>query len=186
MINATDIKRGMIIKFNDAPCLVLSYEHITPGNKRAMIQAKLRNLKQGNTVEHRFRSGDRLEQVYVDAQPMEYLYQDGEQFIFMNPSTYDQMPLSREVVSEVLPYLKSNIEVTVNYYDNEPISIDLPHTVDLKITQTDPGLKGATVTNVHKPATLETGVVVNVPPFIEQGETIRVDTRTGKYVERVK
>lgn len=186
MISAIEIKKGMILKLDGAPCVVLEYEHITPGNKRAMIQAKLRNLKQGNTTEHRFRSGDKIEQVFVDSQPMEYLYQDADHFIFMNPSTYDQIPLPREIIDDVVPYLKPNTQVTVNYYDNEPISIQLPHTVDLKITATDPALKGATVTNVYKPATLETGLVIHVPPFIGVGETIRVDTRDGKYVSRVE
>lgn len=186
MISATEIRKGMVIKFEDQPYIIVDYEHIAPGNWRAMVQVKMRRLKQGSVREWRFRSEDKVEQVFVEVVPMEYLYPEGDRFVFMNMATYDQISLAKEIVGDGTKYLKSNIEVLVNYYEGEPISVQLPMTVELKIVGTEPGLKGATVTNVYKTAQLETGAVIQVPPFVQQGEVIRVDTRDGKYIERVK
>lgn len=176
----------MIIKIDNEPYVVLDYTHVAPGNWRAMVQVKLRHLKLGSRKEQRLSADDRLEQIFVEAIPMEYLYPEKDYYVCMNLSTYDQINISKEIVGDAINYLKTNMEIMVNYYEGTPISIQLPVTVDLKVVQTDPGIKGATVTNVYKPATLETGVVIQVPPFVQQGETIRVDTREGKYVERVK
>jgi elongation factor P len=186
MINATDIRKGMIVKIDNEPYIVLDYTHVAPGNWRAMVQVKLRHLKQGSRKEQRLSADDRLEQIFVEVVPMEYLYPEKDYFVFMNLSTYDQINLNKDIVGDAVNYLKSNTEVNVNYYEGTPITIQLPINVDLLVTQTDPSLKGATVTNVYKSATLETGIVIQVPPFVEQGEMIRVDTREGKYVERVK
>ena len=186
MINATDIRRGMILKFKDQPHVVLGSTHTTKGNKRGLMQVKMRNIIAGSTIEHRFRSDDKVDQVFVESIPMEYLYKEGEGFVFMNLSTYDQVTLSKELISDAVNYLVPNIKVDVSYFDNEPIGIQLPNAMELTVVETEPGIKGATVTNVNKPAKLETGMVVQVPPFIEQGEKIRVDTREGKYLERAK
>ena len=185
MISATEIRKGMVIKFENQPYVIVDYDHVTPGNWRAMVQVKMRHLKQGSMRDWRFRSEDKIEQIFIEVIPMEYLYAEGDHFVFMNLSTYDQISLSREIMADGIKYLKSNSEVMVNYYEGQAIGIQLPITVDLKVNHTEPGLKGATVTNVYKPATLETGVVVQVPSFIVIGEVIRVDTRDGKYIERV-
>lgn len=176
----------MVIKFEGEPYVVMDYQHVAPGNWRAMVQVKMRHLKLGHVKENRFRSEDKVEQVFVEGIAMEYLYQDGEHFVFMNLKTYDQIMLNKEVIGDGLGYLKPNTEVLVNYYDGEAISILMPNTVDLKVIETEPGLKGATVTNVYKSAKVETGIIIQVPPFVENGEVIRVDTREGKYLERVR
>jgi elongation factor P len=176
----------MVIKFEGEPYVVMDYQHVAPGNWRAMVQVKMRHLKQGHVKENRFRSEDKVEQVFVEGIAMEYLYQEGEHYVFMNLKTYDQIMLNKEVIGDGLGYLKPNTEVLVNYYDGEAISILMPNTVDLKVIETEPGLKGATVTNVYKMAKLETGISIQVPPFVGNGEVIRVDTREGKYIERVR
>ena len=186
MINATEIKKGIIIKFDNELYEVVDYQHVTPGNWRAMVQTKLRNIKTNNVKEHRFRSSDRMEVITIEQVPVEFLYQKGEEYVFMNQTNYEEITLSQEVLSESAVYLRPNLEVLLNYYDGAPVGIQLPVTVDLKIIETAPPLKTATITNVYKPATCENGLVVPVPPFVETGETIRVDTRDGHYVERVK
>ena len=185
-INATEIKKGITIKFNNELYEVLDYEHITPGNWRAMIQVKMRNIKTDSTLEYRFRSSDRVEHMLIEKLPAEYLYQKGPSFIFMNTENYEEITVPEEAMQDKTKYLVSNLSVMIIYCDDTLINVQLPITVDLKITETDPPLKTATITNVSKPATVETGLVVQVPAFVKQGETIRIDTRDGKYIERVK
>jgi elongation factor P len=144
----------------------------------------MRNLRSGSMSEHRFSSEDRVERAVLDEQEMEYMYDDGEYFYFMNTENYEQMHLTRELLGDVVNYLIPNLRVTVEFYEGKPMSVELPATVDLTIVETEPGLKGATVSNVTKPAKLETGLVVQVPPFINQGEKIRVNTAEGTYQER--
>jgi elongation factor P len=146
----------------------------------------MRNLRTGALIEHRFRSEDRVEQAMVDEQEMEYLYKDGDDYCFMNTENYEQIHLSSEVLGGSALYLIPNVQIKVQMYEGRAVGIELPITVDLLVTGTEPGLKGATVSNVTKPATLETGLVVQVPPFINAGEKIRVDTAEGKYLERAK
>ena len=184
MISATQMRPGMVIKFNNELHSVFSVTHRTPGNLRGFVQAKMRNLRSGNMTEHRFSSEDRVEKAALEEHEMEYLYDDGEYFYFMNSENYEQMHLTKELLGDATNYLISQLKVTVEFYEGKPISVDLPATVDLKVVETEPGLKGATVSNVTKPAKLETGLVVQVPPFITEGEKIRVNTAEGTYLER--
>jgi len=186
MIAATQIKRGMTIKLNGELYRVFSFQHITPGNWRGMVQTKLKSVKSGSIIEHRFRSEDRVEQAYLETHQMEYLYTDGVDYYFMNTATFDQIHLPMDLLEDSIPYLTSNIQIQVEFYEGRPIGIELPPSVELKVVATEPALRGATVSNVNKPATLETGLVIQVPPFVNEGELIRVDTSEGKYLERVK
>ena len=183
-IPATQMRPGMVIKHNNDLHSVFSVEHRTPGNLRAFIQAKLRNLRTGSMFEHRFRSGDPIEKITVDQVQMEYLYQDGDNHVFMNTENYEQLHLGKDVLGDAVDYLTPNLQISVEFYDNKPVGVELPQTVDLKIVETEPGLKSATASSVTKPAKTETGLVVYVPPFINEGETIRVDTSEGAYLSR--
>jgi len=185
-IPATQMRPGMIIKHNNDLHSVFSVEHRTPGNLRAFIQAKLRNLRTGAMFEHRFRSPDPIEKVNVDEVNMEFLYNDGDDYCFMNTENYEQVHLSREVLGDTVDYLIPNLTLKVEFHEGKAIGIELPQTVDLKVVETEPGLKSATASSVMKQAKLETGLVVLVPPFITEGESIRVDTAEGVYLERVK
>jgi elongation factor P len=185
-IPATQMRPGMIIKHNHDLHLVFSVEHRTPGNLRAFIQAKLRNLRTGAMFEHRFRSADAIDRVIVDETEMEFLYQDGEDYHFMNTENYEQVHLSKEVLGDATDYLTPNLKIKVEFHEGRPIGIELPQTVDLEVIETEPGLKSATASSVMKPAKTETGLIVQVPPFISEGEKIRVDTAEGTYLERVK
>ena len=183
-IPATQMRPGMVIKHNNDLHTVFSVEHRTPGNLRAFIQAKLRNLRTGAMFEHRFRSSDPIDKITVDQIQMEYLYQDGENHVFMNTENYEQLHLGKEVLGDAVDYLTPNLQISVEFYDDKPVGVELPQTVDLKIVETEPGLKSATASSVTKPAKTETGLVVQVPPFINEGETIRVDTSEGAYLSR--
>jgi elongation factor P len=185
MIQATQLRKGMCIKHDNELYRIVQTQHITPGNWRGMVQAKIRNLRTGSIIEHRFRSEDRVERAILDETEMEYLYQDGDMFHFMNSQTFDQVALSSETLGDAVPYLTPNIRLKVEFFDSSPVGIDMPASVEMKVMETEPGIKGASVSNVGKPATMETGLVVQVPPFINEGDVIRVDTATGAYVERV-
>jgi elongation factor P len=178
------MRPGMIIKHNNDLHSVFSVEHRTPGNLRAFIQAKLRNLRTGAMFEHRFRSADAIEKINVDEEQMEYLYADGDDFYFMNTENYEQLHLRRELLGESVDYLTPNLQIKVEFFDGKPVGIELPQTVDLKVIETEPGIKSATASSVTKPAKTETGLVVQVPPFINEGEVIRVDTAEGAYLSR--
>jgi elongation factor P len=183
-IPATQMRPGMVIKHNNELHAVFSVEHRTPGNLRAFIQAKLRNLRTGAMFEHRFRSPDPIDRVIVDEIPMEYLYADGDDYYFMNTENFEQTHLRRDTLGDAVEYLTPNLQIKVEFYDGKAVGIELPQTVDLKVVQTEPGLKSATASSVTKPAKTETGLVVQVPPFINEGETIRVDTAEGAYLSR--
>ena len=183
-IPATQLRPGMIIKHNNDLHSVFSVEHRTPGNLRAFIQAKLRNLRTGAMFEHRFRSPDPIEKVNVDEVEMEFLYSDGDSYYFMDTSNYEQTHLSREILGDAVYYLISNLKIQVEFFDGKAVGIELPQIVELKVIETEPGLKSATASSVTKPAKTETGLVVQVPPFINEGETIRVDTAEGAYLSR--
>ena len=186
MIQATQLKRGMCIKHDGDLYRVVEAQHKTPGNLRGMVQAKIRNLKSGSIIEHRFRSVDSVERALLDDSEMEFLYRDGDMYHFMNNESYEQIALSNEVLGEAVQYLLPNIKLKVEMYEGRPVGIELPMTVDMTVVETEPAIKGASVSNVGKPAKMETGLVVQVPPFIAEGERIRIDTATGSYVERVK
>jgi elongation factor P len=183
-IPATQMRPGMIIKHNDQLHAVFSVEHRTPGNLRAFIQAKLRNLRSGAMFEHRFRSADAIERVIVDEIAMEFLYNDGDDYYFMNPENYEQTTLKRQTLGDSVEYLIANLQIKVSYFDGVAVGIELPQTVELMVVETEPGLKAATASSVTKPAKLETGLIVQVPPFINEGEKIRVDTAEGAYLSR--
>jgi elongation factor P len=181
---ATQLRPGMVIRHNNELCSVFSVEHRTPGNLRAFIQAKLRNLRTGAMFEHRFRSADGIEKITVDEVKMEFLYAEGEQYTFMNMENYEQLALSRDVLGDAVHYLIPNLLITVEFFDGKAVGVELPQTVELTVMETEPGLKSATASSVTKPAKTETGLVVQVPPFINEGEKIRVDTSEGSYLSR--
>jgi elongation factor P len=183
-IPATQLRPGMIIKHNNDLHSVFSVEHRTPGNLRAFIQAKLRNLRTGAMFEHRFRSPDPIEKITVDEVQMEYLYNDGDDYYFMNTENYEQTHLTRDTLGGAVDYLTPNLQIKVEFFDGKPVGIELPQTVELTVIETEPGLKSATASSVTKPAKTETGLVVQVPPFINEGERIRVDTSEGAYLSR--
>jgi elongation factor P len=165
---------------------VVDYHLNTPGNWRAILQLKLKNLKTGAVTNERVRPEDKVEQAYLDKREMQYLYQEGDGFVFMDQETYDQITLSREWVGDLILYLKENDIAQVTFYEGKPISLELPATVELKVIETEPSVKGATAAAQFKPATLETGLKITVPPFVGIGEVVQVDTRSGEYLSRAK
>jgi elongation factor P len=184
MVQATQLRPGMVIVFNKELFSIFSVNHRTPGNLRGFVQARMRKLSNGSMTEHRFSSEDKVERAVMDEQEMEYLYDDGEYFYFMNTETYEQMHLTKDILGDGVGYLIPQLHVKVEFYEGKAISVELPATVDMTVVETEPGIKGASVSNVTKPAKTETGLVVQVPPFITEGEKIRVNTSEGTYQER--
>lgn len=184
MIAATQLRPGMIVKFNNELHSVFSMVHRTPGNLRGFVQAKMRNLRSGSMIEHRFSSEDKVERIALDEHEMEYLYDDGENYYFMDTETFEQTHLGKEFLGDGVFYLIPQLKVNVEFYEGRAISVELPPSIEMTVVETEPGLKGATVSNVTKPAKMETGLVVQVPPFINEGERIRVSTSEGTYQER--
>jgi elongation factor P len=182
-IPATQMRPGMIIKFNNDLHLVFSVEHRTPGNLRAFIQAKLRNVRTGAMFVERFRSPDPIERVHVDEIKMEYLYNDGDDFYFMDDK-YEQTMLKRDTLGDAVEFLTPNLSINVSFHDGKAVGIELPTAVEMTVVETEPGIKSATASSVTKPAKTETGLIVQVPPFINEGEKIRVDTAEGAYMSR--
>src|ERR1700690_4268406 len=175
MLSATQLRPGMVIKFNNELHSVFSMTHRTPGNLRGFVQAKMRNLRSGTMIEHRFSSEDKVEKAILDEQEMEYLYDDGEYYYFMNTETYEQMHLMKDLLGDATEYLIPQLKVKVEFSEGKPIRVELPPTVDMLVVETEPGMRGATVSNVTKPAKMETGMVVQVPSFITEGEKTRVN-----------
>jgi len=186
MIKATDIRRGMVITMEGTNFVVVDFAHHTPGNLRAMVQTKLRNMSSGSLIEKRLRSVDQIEVPYVETKEYEYLYSSGDEHVFMDTETFDQLSFQPEILGTAMQYILPNSRVKVMHVDDKPVSIEVPASIDLVVTETPPTIKGATATNQYKDAVLENGLKVQVPPFIGPGEKIRIDTRTGEYVERVK
>jgi len=186
MINATQLRKGKIIKIDDELYKVLETTHVTPGKGQALMQTKLRRLKDQTLHDYRFRSKDKVEQAYLEEIEMEYLYAEGENYIFMNLENYEQLKLDEETIGSAVNYLIPNVVFTIEMYEGKPVGINPPLTIELKVVKTAPFLKGATQTASNKPATLETGITLNVPQFISEGDIIRIDTRDDKYIERVK
>jgi elongation factor P len=184
MISATQLRPGMVIKYNNELYSVFSVAHRTPGNLRGFVQAKMRSLRTGSMTENRFSSEDKVEKAMLDEQEMEYLYDDGEYYYFMNTESYEQMHLMKDLLGDATQYLIPQLKVKVEFYEGKPIGVELPATVDMTVMETEPGLKGATVSNVTKPAKMETGLVVQVPAFITEGEKIRINTAEGTYQAR--
>lgn len=185
-LQANNIRKGMVILFDGAPCKVMEFRHHTPGNLRAMVQTRLRNLITGSSFEHRFRAADTIDRAVLEQSEMEYLYSDGEMHHFMNTETYEQIAMSEDDLGDAAKWLMPGLKIQIEFYDGSPIGIELPASLELVITETDPVLKGATASNSNKPATLENGVTMYVPPFMTVGEKIRVNPTEEKYLERVK
>jgi elongation factor P len=178
------MRPGMVVKFNNDLFSVFSVAHRTPGNLRGFVQAKMRNLRSGTMMEHRFSSEDKVERAIMDEVEMEYLYDDGDNYYFMNTENYEQTHLSKDLLGDATSYLIPQLKVKVEFYEGKPISVELPATIDMTVVETEPGMKGSSVSNVTKPAKMETGLVVQVPPFIKENEKIRVNTAEGTYLER--
>ncbi len=185
-LKATQIRKGMIIEFNNELFQLTDVFHNTPGKGQASVQTKMKNVRTGTNAENRFRSDESVEKASLDSKDMEYLYNDGEDYYFMDLETFDQIILRDDILGDAPMYMLPNVKVTVNFYQNEPVSIDIPGSVELKIIETEPALKTATVTSSYKPAIVETGLKIQVPPFISEGEVVRIDTTEGKYLERAK
>ena len=186
MINATQIRKGMAIKVEGEIYKVLEATHITPGKGQALMQTKLRNLKDQTLLDYRFRSKDKIEQAFLEKIEMEYIYKSGDEYIFMNLENYEQIKLASEIIGDGVNYLIPNVVFFVEMHEGKPVGIEPPLTIDLKVVKTEPFLKGATQSASTKPAVLETGITINVPQFIKEGEIVRIDTRENKYLERVK
>ncbi len=185
-MKATEIRKGMVLKVNNDLHRVLTMQHITPGNWRGMVQTKLRNLRSGSNAEIRFRSEDEVEKVSMDTKQMQYLYHDAHGYHFMDTETYDQVALADDELGDAMSYVVPDAMITMEWVEGKPVGVDLPSAVDLKIVETAPGIKGATASAQRKPATLETGRIVQVPSFIEEGEMVRISTADGNYLERAK
>ncbi len=181
---ATQLRKGMIVKIEKELYRIFDRQHVTPGNLRGFVRVKMRNLRTGTMAEEKFRSEDIVERATLEEKEMQYLYNDGEGYHFMDTETYDQIHLSAEILGDNTGFLKAEMKIKVEFYGEAPVGIELPVTVDLKVTETMPGIKGATATNQTKPATLETGMVIQVPPFICEGDVIRINTETGEYQTR--
>ncbi len=185
-VKANALRKGMYVRFNGEICSVMSTLHLTPGNLRALVQTKLRSLVSGNQLEHRFRSEDQVERIHLDEVEYEFLYRDGDDFHFMNMRNYEQVHLDKEALDDKVGYLTPNLRLTVVAHEGRPVDITLPLTVDLKVVDTAPEIKGATASAQRKPAVTDTGLTIQVPSFIGPGETVTVDTETGGYVSRAK
>ena len=183
-IQATRMKKGMLIKIGQDLFRVLELQHVTPGNLRGFVRVKFRNIRTGTLSDQKLRSEDFVERATLDEREMQYLYRDGDSFHFMDTSSYEQLHIDAEALGDNVNYLIPDALIKVEFYGTEPVGIELPQTVDLVVEDTAPGIKGATASNQIKPARLETGLVVNVPPFVNNGDKIRVNTETGEYLSR--
>ena len=185
-VDTSQFRNGLRFILDGQPFVMTYFQHVKPGKGGAFVRTKVKNLVNGKVLERNFRSGERVELADVEEKKMQYLYLDGDNLVFMDQSSYDQLPFSKETVGEARLFLKENMEVEVLFWNSKPINIDLPSFVELVVTHCDPGVKGDTASGATKPATLETGAVVNVPLFIKEGDKLRIDTRTGEYVDRAK
>jgi elongation factor P len=184
-IQATRLRKGMLIRVGNDLFRILELHHLTPGNKRAHIQVRMRNIRTTSLADHKFRAEEDVERAVLDEREMQYMYNDGDNFYFMDTSSYEQIHITAEALGDSKDYLMSDMTIRVEFYDVEPVGIELPPTVDLLVKQTVPGIKGATASAQVKPATLETGLVINVPSFVNEGDKVRVNTETGEYQSRV-
>jgi elongation factor P len=184
-VDTSQFRNGLKLEIDGEPLVMIYFQHVKPGKGGAFVRTKLKNLRTGKTLEKTFRSGEKVTEADIEDKKMQYLYQDGEQLIFMDAETYDQIPFSAEQIGDAKKYLKENLEIGAVFWRGQPISVELPSFIEAEITECEPGIKGDTASGATKPAKIETGAVVQVPLFIKEGERIRVDTRSGEYVERV-
>jgi len=185
-IPATQIRRGMVIVFEGEPCRVIEFRHHTPGNLRAMVQAKLKNLRTGSSFEHRFRAADSIDPASMETHDLEFLYQGGDTYHFMNTENYDQLEMDEEMLGDNAQWMQSGMKIQAEYYDGRPVGIKLPNSLVLEVVDTAPVMKTATKTASTKPAKLENGVTINVPEFVGTGDKVKVNPSTGEYQERAK
>ena len=183
-VQASSIRKGLVIIYNNDPHRVLDFQHRTPGNLRAFVQVRLRNLRSGLSTETRFSSTESIPRAELDDHEMEFLYGDDNGFTFMNTESYEQVTLTGEALGDAINYLIPNLKIQVEFYEGKAISVEMPSTIELKVMETEPSIKGSTVSNVTKPAKLETGVIIQVPPFINEGDVVRVNPNENKYLER--
>ncbi len=186
MVSVNDFKRGMVIKLEGDIYSVLEYQHVKPARGGAFVRSKLRSLTRGSIIDKTFKGGEKVEDVSIESREMQYLYDEGDALVFMDTESYEQESIPREYVGNILDYIKESDIISVTIHEGKPISIEPPTFVELEVTYAEPGVRGDTATNVLKPVTLETGARVRVPLFINQGDVVKIDTRTGDYVERVK
>lgn len=185
MISTNDFFNGLTIELEGEIYTVIDFQHVKPGKGAAFVRSKLRNIRTRAIIERTFRAGEKVPRAYLERRQMDYLYSDGEDYFFMDAKTYDQISLSKEQLGDAFKYLKENIRINVLIYQGEPLGIELPNFVELKVVETEPGIRGDTASGGSKSATLETGLVIQVPFFINVGDILRIDTRTGEYIERV-
>lgn len=186
MIYASDFRKGVTFEINGEPHVVMDFQHVKPGKGAAFVRTKYKNILSGATREEAFNPNDKFPKAHIDTKQMQYLYSDGEFYYFMDQETYDQIPLGFDIVEDAIKYLRENDIATIKFYKSNAFLVEAPNFVDLKVIETEPGVKGDTATNVTKAATVETGATVQVPIFIEAGEVIKIDTRTGEYLSRSK
>jgi len=184
--STSDLRRGLKIEFKGEPYEIIEFLHVKPGKGQAFVRTKLRNLITGSVLDHNFRISEKIARPDLEEREMQYLYRESDSYCFMDLKTYDQIFLKEEALGEKQAFLKENIVVEMLFFNEEPVGIELPTTVDLNVVETEPGVKGDTASGGSKPAKLETGFIIQVPFFINEGDIVRVDTRTGEYVERVK
>lgn len=185
MISAGEFRKGVTFEMDGNVFVVVDFQHVKPGKGAAFVRTKYRNVITGAIREEAFNPNDKFQKAHIDTKEMEYLYSDGDLYYFMDSESYEQIPLNFEVVEEALKYLKENDTATIKFFKGEAFSVSAPNFVTLQVTKTEPGFKGDTATGANKPATVETGATITVPLFVEEGDAIRVDTRTGEYMERV-
>ena len=186
MVYASDFRKGLTFEINGEPHVVLDFQHVKPGKGAAFVRTKYKNIITGAIREEAFNPNDKFDNAHIETKKMQYLYNDGELYYFMDGETYDQVPISFDMVEDAIKYLRENDEATIKFYKEQPFIVEAPNFVDLKVIDCEPGVKGDTATNVTKEATVETGAVVHVPIFIEEGEVIQIDTRSGEYLGRSK
>ncbi|MBE6042582.1 MAG: elongation factor P [Clostridiales bacterium] len=186
MIYASDFRKGITFEMNGEPHVVLDFQHVKPGKGAAFVRTKYRNILTGATREEAFNPNDKFPKAHIETKQMQYLYNDGELYYFMDQDTYDQVPLAADLVQEAIKYIRENDIATVKFYKDNAFDVEAPNFVDLEVIETEPGVKGDTATNVTKAATVETGAVIQVPIFINEGERIQIDTRSGEYLGRSK
>ena len=185
-ISAGEFRKGMIFEMEGKPMLVVDFQHVKPGKGAAFVRTKMKNVMTGQVLERTFNPTDSCTRATIETKEMTYLYTDGDFYYFMDVDTFEQIPMNHDVVEDAIPYVKENTNCTVRFFKGSPFSVEAPNFVVLEVVETEPGVRGDTATNVTKPATLETGAEIKVPLFINPGDKIRIDTRTGEYLERCK
>jgi len=184
MIQATEVRKGMVLQMDGDLLQVLEYQHVTPGNWRGMVQLKLRSLIKGTSTQKRLRTDEKVDQVTMDEKEMEFLYDEGPNKVFMDRESFEQIPISPDILGDAAKFIAPGLPIHIQFHEGRPILVDLPPAMVLKVKETAQGIRGDSANNVYKPATLETGAEISVPLFINEGDSIKVDTRTGKYMER--